>query len=243
MEMKSENNYKKVAFDLSWIQLGWSLWFFAIVFIVYVVFRSFGENITININGNYIGEESFLSFIYQPAKIYMLVLGIISVSGFLTFYVKSGITRKNYFLGAALSSVVVTCTLMVLAGIVAAVERSFLPSIESFTFMGSDTSWIVAIVVQTLNILVYFMAGWFIGAGFYRSVVLGMLTIVVAIVFVAISDMLWEHEIKNPLNFFLDFSSQWAFPNFISFTGTILLLTILLTMVRAMTKRIRIKLK
>lgn len=228
---------------MSWVQLGWSLWFFAIVFIVYVVFRSFGENINININGNNIGEESFLSFIYQPTKIYMLVLGIISVSGFLTFYVKSGITRKNYFLGAALSSVVVTCTLMVLAGIVAAVERSFIPSIESFTFMGPDTSWIVAVLIQTLNVLVYFMAGWFIGAGFYRSGVLGMITIVVAIVFVAISDMLWDHEINNPLNILLDFSNQWAFPNIVSVAGTLLLITILLTIVRAMTKRIRIKLK
>jgi hypothetical protein len=88
------------------------------------------------------------------------------------------------------------------------------------------------------------MAGWMIGAGFYRyGGGVGMLFIVLAIAFVSITDILWEFELKNPLRKLLDLSNLWEFPMFVSFIGTFLVLGITLWIVRVTTRRIFIKMK
>lgn len=240
--MNSKNNSVKIATDLSWILLTWSAWFLSIVFIVYLVLRMIGGDVEINQQA--LSQQSFLTFAYRPAKVYMLVIGIISISSFLPFFVKQGITRKDYFVGSAISSVIVSFILMTMAGIVAIVEKIFIPTRETASFLGPDASWFLIIAIFSLNILVYFMAGWLIGSGFYRFGGLGgMLYIVMAVVVVSISDILWEFELKNPIKNLLDFSSQWEIPFFISFLSTLLLIGIALITVRTTTKRIQIKMK
>src|SRR5688572_4383027 len=100
--MKSRKNIGKVAFDMSIVQLTWSAFFLIIVAIVYIALRIIGGDVEINQLS--LSQQSFLTFAYRPSKVYMFIIGVISVSGFLTFYVKQGITRKNYFFGAAIAS-------------------------------------------------------------------------------------------------------------------------------------------
>ncbi|MFT8321833.1 MAG: hypothetical protein ABF649_13080 [Bacillus sp. (in: firmicutes)] len=234
--MKTKNNISKIATDMSWLQLTWSAWFLSIVFVLYIALRMIGGDTTIT-------HKSFLTFSYQPAKIYMLVIGIISVSGFLTFYVKQGVSRKDYFFGGSISAIIVSLMIMIIAGIVALVENFFVPAIETGSFLGPEASWVLIIAVYSLNILVYYVAGWLIGAGFYRFGAAGILYIIQAIILVVISDIFWQFELKNPLKKLITIHSQWEFSFSLSVIGTFVLLSIALWIIRSTTKRVRIKLK
>lgn len=235
--MKSFNTPNKVGMDMTRLFMIWSVWFLAIVFIVYLVLKTIGTNMNLN-------PQSFLSFAYGPSKTYMLIIGIISIYGFLTFYVKQGVTRKMYFIGAAISSVIISIILMIVAGIITIIEQMFDHSIDFTSFLGSDASWLLTVIVFSLNILVYYAVGWMIGAGFYRFGVLGgILYIVLGVLLVSISDILWEFELKNPLTFLIGLVDMWEIPLYVSFIGTFFLIIIALSIVRTTTKRVRIMMK
>ncbi|WP_456273539.1 hypothetical protein [Bacillus sp. AK031] len=235
--MANNQQAVKVAADMSVLQLIWSAWFMSFVFIAYVILQRFVNNDAVN-------EQSFLTFAYGPSKIYMLVIGILSVHAFLTFYVRSGITRRDYFKGAAVSSFVVSLVLMLSAGIITAIEKVIDSGIETNSFIGSDAPLLLTMLVFSVNILMYYAAGWLIGAGFYRfGGIGGMMYILLAIVIISLSDFLWESELREPLKFLLDLSSQQDFSLFTSFILTAFLLAMTLWIIKSTTKRVRIKLK
>ncbi|MBM7553778.1 hypothetical protein [Thalassobacillus pellis] len=241
--MKMFNSYKKVAVDLSWVQLVWTAWFLAIVFLIYFLFRFIGGEVTINSQN--LDTHSFLTFAYHPSKIFMLVIGIISVSGFLTFFAKQGVTRKNYFYGAAISSCVVSIIIMVAAVLITAIEQFINPADATVLFLGPESTMLSSVLTFTLNIQVYFMAGWIIGAGFYRLGGFGgILYIVLAIIFIAVSDdILWESEMKTPVKMLLNIDVMWKPPLAFSTIGSVVLISAMLVIVRFTTKRVRIKMK
>jgi hypothetical protein len=235
--MANKKQAGKVAADMTVLQLIWSAWFMSFVFIAYMILQRFVNNEAVN-------EQSFLTFSYGPSKIYMLVIGIISVHAFLTFFVKNGITRRDYFKGAAVSSILVSLVLMFTAGIITAIEQMIDPAIKTVSFVGPNASIFLTILVFSVNILVYYAAGWLIGAGFYRfGGIGGMLYIVAAIVIISVSDFLWESELREPLRFLLDISNQQGFSPVTSFILTALLLTVTLWIIQGTTKRVRINLK
>src|SRR5690625_6438150 len=85
-------------------QMKWSLWFIVFVLVSYIVVIA----ISINTGSN---SSDFFGFSYGSTKVYMLVIGIISASAFLTFYVKHGVTRKDYFIGSILAIIFLSITL------------------------------------------------------------------------------------------------------------------------------------
>ncbi|TYS13334.1 hypothetical protein FZC78_21890 [Rossellomorea vietnamensis] len=235
--MANNNQSVKVAVDMSFLQLIWSAWFMSFVFTAYLILQRVVDNERVN-------EQSFLTFIYGPSKIYMLVIGIISVYAFLTFYVKNGVTRRDYFKGAAVSSVVVSLVLMTIAGIIAAIEQVIDPDIVTSSFVGPDASLLVTVLAFSINILASYTAGWLIGAGFYRFGGMGgMLYIFASILILSLLDFLWESELKEPLKFLLDISHHHGFSATTSFILTAGLLAVTLWIIKSTTKRVQIKLK
>jgi hypothetical protein len=235
--MANHNQSGKVAVDMSFLQLIWSAWFMSFVFTAYLILQRVVDNERVN-------EQSFLTFIYGPSKIYMLVIGIVSVYAFLTFYVKNGVTRKDYFKGAAVSSVVVSLVLMTTAGIIAAIEQVIDPDIVTSSFVGSDASLLLTVLAFSINILASYTAGWLIGAGFYRfGGIGGMLYIFASILILSLLDFLWESELKEPLKFLLDISNHHGFSSTTSFILTAGLLAVNLWIIQRTTKRVQIKLK
>lgn len=238
--MGSKRVFKKVALDMSLVQSVWAGWFIGIVFILYVALNFFGGNV--EVNGQNFDSHSFLTFTSSAAKIFMLVIGIISVSGFLAFYVKQGITRRDYFYGSAISSVVIAFGLMAFAWIVTFIEGFINPEIVNPTLLGSETSWFFIAIVYWLYILVYYMAGWVIGTGFYRFGAGGLLFIPLALIMVGFVETFWELKDRNFLLHFIDFDNG-NIPLSLSFLGTFVIIALALVIVRAMTKRVRIKMK
>ncbi|WP_312096650.1 hypothetical protein [Niallia sp.] len=234
--MKSKNSILKIAVDLSWLKFTWALWVIPIVFIVYNILRYFiGEEKFI--------QQGFLPFVYGPTKIFMLVVGIISVSGFLTFYVKQGIPRKDYFYGQAISAVIVSFSMMLIGFLIALVEKEFVLGIHIDSYLGQDPSWLLLYFIYSLNVVGYFVAGWLIGAGFYRfGVLIGMAYIALAVLILSIIDRFWEFELKDLFGKILFFNGV-EFSVFLSFLGTILLILLVLWINRITLKKVAVKMK
>lgn len=233
-KMIANNQTLKVGTDFVLMKLIWSAWFLSLLFVLYVGMRIFGLDI----------DESYMTFSYRPSKVFMFVVGVMSVSTFLTFYVKQGVTRKAYFIGAAVSSCIISFIHMIVAGIVTFGEQLFVPTTETTTFLGEDASLFLTVLIFALNVIIYYMAGWLIGAGFYRfGGLMGFVYILLAVVFIVISDILWQHELEEILQPLFDTSFILNLPLYASIIGTLLLIGIMIGVVRMLTKKVRIKIK
>ncbi|SFB21919.1 hypothetical protein SAMN04488072_11049 [Lentibacillus halodurans] len=93
--MSQRSFFSKIAIDMFTLQMKWTLWFLFFVALAHIIF------IFIN-SGN--SMMDFMAFSHGSAKIYMLVIGLLSVYAFLTYYVHHGLTRKDYFIGSAISA-------------------------------------------------------------------------------------------------------------------------------------------
>jgi hypothetical protein len=239
--MKDRNNILKVATDMSIMHLKWATWGLSLTLIAYIILSKIDG--TIVMNGQKINEQIFLTFALQPAKTGLFIIGIISVSSFLSFYVKQGVTRKDYFYGHAISSIIVPFVLMVFAGIISFFEQLLIPTKEIDSFLGPDSSWLLVVSVYSLSILVYYLAGSLIGAGFFKYGAGGLLYIVFAIILVSVVDMLWDYKLENLFFDTYSVSNPMELPLFLSYIGTIGLLAITLWIIRITTKRVSIKIK
>ena len=85
--MKQKSKYAKVAQDLFFVQVKWSLWFLSFILLAHIVL------IVISVNlGDAFGD--FLVFSYGSSRIYMLVIGILLAYTFLPFYIHQGVTSS-----------------------------------------------------------------------------------------------------------------------------------------------------
>ena len=195
--MNQKAVYPKVATDLFWIQLFWSFGFLGVMFVIHIIKVILGS-----ITGNEI--NNYFSIVYVAANIFMLVIGIISTYSFLGFYVGNGVTRRDYFKGATLSTIALSIAIPVIASIISALERLFINLTNLYTvdsnpfvskgiaeesnligdivksvvispFVDLQDNWLLAILIFSLTLFTYFVVGWFIGTSFYRfNILIGL---------------------------------------------------------------------
>ena len=260
--MKAKAIYPKVATDLYWIQILWTLGFLGMLLLIQIV-----KAILPIGKGN--GMNSYFDVVFVSSNIYMLVIGIIATYAFLQYYVSSGVTRKDYFKGAAIASVGLSFSIPIIASVIAALQifiinlmnfpiltgsqlanrfteddgnliGNFIQSIILTPFVDLQDNWLVAIVVFASNILMYYLVGWLIGSGFYRYGVLpGLICIVIAFVVLCAQDLLLSIALDLPVH---DMFTSLDFPVFVSIAGIVILVGITLWMIRQLTKRAPIKL-
>lgn len=227
-----KRNDLRVAFDMTFYQFGWAIWLIGIVVVIFGGIQFFSGNTV---------SEGFFSFIENPYKIFMLVVGILSVPSFLSFYVKIGITRKHHFTGAALSSALLSSILMVIAVLVAGIEQLLAPT-DVVTFLGINSSWILIFIIFTLNIFVYYIAGWLIGAGYYGYGGWGVLySIIGALVIIFGMDLLWARELNTPVHRIFSLYPSEGPSLFVSFGTSFIIIAISLWIIRKMTKKVSVK--
>lgn len=217
----------RVAADMSRLQLSWSAWFISFVILAYALIE--------------INAQNFITFAFQPAKVFMLVIGIVSVSGFLSFYARHGVTRKAYFYGSSLAAAIVALVLMGGVGVLAGLQQWLIPAPSKPFFLGENASWLLTIIVYMLNALAYYLAGYIIGIGFYRfGKLVGMLYIVLALGVLAASEAMWDIELKELINrvVYIGQIPVWG-----SIMGALLLVGIALGIIWATIRRVRYKIK
>lgn len=238
----AQRTLPKIVTDLFIQQLKWSLWFLSTVLVIQLAVFWFVAEPGVR-------ELSFLTFAFQPSKIYMLVIGTLSAFYYLSFFVKQGITRKDYFLGTALSAAGLAFTIIVITALVSGVLffigtfTDFLADMSTVTFLNTQSEWVLPIIVFSIIIFAYYLAGWMISVGFYRFGGLGGLAIIVlAIVFISAIDLLWEFELTHPVGVWLNLNLN-EFPLSVSLIGTGILLAACLWIIRSITKKMTIKIE
>lgn len=176
--MKQKSIISRVSIDMFLEQMKWSLWFIVFVLVSYIVVIA----ISINTGSN---SSDFFGFSYGSTKVYMLVIGIISASAFLTFYVKHGVTRKDYFIGSILAIIFLSITLTLIPAVLVGVEYIIFDISnlsQSDSFLNFNNNWFL--LVNFINIFTYYLIGWLLGAGYYRfGWILGFGFIALSIIF------------------------------------------------------------
>ena len=241
LNMKEKSLILKISKSLFIEQLKWSPWFISIMFLLHLIVSYFQTRIDFTLN-------SLFGFSYYSTNIYMLIIGIIAGAYFLPFYVKHGITRKNYFIGATLSALGLSAAIATIFAILSFLEGAILWffGIERLTTtiltVNSGNYWLLSFLVYTLNIFTYYLIGWLITTGYYRfGWKIGFGFIALAILSSIAHGFLWENELYQQ---FVDKlpAQIGGLSLLISILLTTLLNCLILCIIRLSTRKVAIKL-
>lgn len=259
--MKQKAIYPKVATDMFMAMSIWTYGFMGIVLIVQIVKAIIAFN-----NGNNI--DSYFNALFVATNVYMFVIGIISTY-FLPYYVENGVTRKDFYKGALLSSVGLSIFIPVITFILSTLLHFILnllhhnviretdlnasaldvdgniigDIVQSFIispYVDPTSNWFLAIIVFAINILFFYLVGWIIGAGFYRfHTIIGLGFIAVGIVIITFKDTLLRAALELPIPDRI--ISMDILPSSLSEIALLLLGVITVVLLRYLTKNVSIK--
>ncbi|WP_147532847.1 hypothetical protein [Bacillus marasmi] len=263
--MSKKAVYPKVAFDMGAIQAGWTIWFLGIITIIHIV----KAIVSIKMGGNH---EGFFVSSFVSSNIYMFIIGIIGLYAFLPFFVKNGVTRKDYFIGSIFVGIGLSVSIvlysLVLSGIeTAVIKMANLPinidnsgadvfskdeddiliakivkMIVVSPFVGLEDNWFLSLILTSLNLISSYVMGGFIAAGYYRyGWIAGFGFIGMSILLMIIWDLIWGSELGEPLASLLGVGS-FDFPTIVSILGSVAIISLVLWMIRRVTRRVVIKL-
>ncbi|WP_175615176.1 hypothetical protein [Piscibacillus halophilus] len=252
--MKNHRNYLKVTLDMFVIQLMWAFGVLGVLLIVQIFKLFFGNN-----------TDQYYSAFFIIANIFTFVIGIIAIH-FLPYYVENGVTRKDYFKGATLASIGLAIILPFLAWGISALTQLILQSISSLTFkepnldamtndgnlvgdiiqfliltpyVNPENNLILSLGIFSLNILMYYLAGWLIGAAFYRyHTVIGLGFIAMTLAVLTLVNVLVRNTLNLPV---LENYSFIDLPGNIAIPVIVLIALILIGSIRSITKDVTIK--
>jgi hypothetical protein len=231
----------KAARDMFVEQTKWSVWFIGIMMIVHVVFSIISWRFNFAIG-------DLFAFSSGSTSVYMLVIGIIAGSAFLAFYVKQGVTRRDYYCGAVLAAFGLAFALALTFYVFSYIEWGIfavlnLPiTLEPMTLDFGINHWLVLILLYTINSFIYYLIGWAINLGFYRyNVLVGLVFCVLATVFVAFYGLFMVDGMAARAK--VEALNQWYYdvPLPASVLVSLVLIGILLYVIRLLTKKIPVK--
>lgn len=265
--MKTKAIYPKVAIDLYYIQFIWALGFLGILLLIQIVKPLLSMVPLLKMNDK-INIGNYFDTVFVSSNIFMLVIGIIAILGFLPYYVSNGVTRKDYFKGAAIAAVGLSISIPIVASVIYALQKfimkmtnlsivqestlanqivdtddgfvgEFIQSIIMTPFVELESNWLLAIIVFALNIFTYYLVGWLIGSGFYRfGVLIGLLCIALAFIIIYTQDLLLSIALDLPVS---GMFTSLDFSLYPAIAGTLVIAGITLSIIRQLTKRVAIK--
>ena len=187
-------NPKKIAQELFLEQLKWTMWVLSFIFVIYFAFLIFSGN----------SVASFINVVHfsnGSTSIFVLVLGILTTSTFFRYYIHSGATRKNFYFGVIIASIMQAIAITIIILIFGFVTHfilgvpwiSDIANVRDSGFPISILTLLQFFIGSVLVYTIYFLMGWQISLTFYRSGWLyGFLSIAGAIVIAGITGILWE---------------------------------------------------
>ncbi|MDG5788045.1 hypothetical protein QA612_11140 [Evansella sp. AB-P1] len=237
--MKQQSDHLKVATDMFFWQLKITSWYLPIVYIVHVI-------LVIISTRNDTEWMDFFILSHGASHIYMLILGIILGYSILPYYVKNGVTRKNFFIGSAMATIFLSLVIAVISGIVNIMDYGLWDVINvsymlDGTFHDVSSNWLYSVIIFTTNILTFYLIGWFIGSGYYRyGWIKGFGIIAVALLFQLIANILWAKDVGVGILNWIPIDSL-SLPLVGSLLGELVLIIIIFYVIRVMTKRIAVR--
>lgn len=228
----------RIMMEMFWHQGSWAIGYLVIVFLL---------NLALGITGSSsnIGQDDFFSIIYRSTKGFMLVIGIISSFGFLSFYVRHGFTRRDFFKGAALAALLLSIAFPLVVGPVSLLlsAMNFSDTGNSPVLQAFEHNWFLALASFGIQIFVYYLMGWMIGSGFYRhDWIRGLGFIAIAIVLVGFMDALWQFELASLWDRWMP-AFTLDVPLYVSLAGSAVIMLLGLVLIRLLTRKVTIKLR
>src|SRR5690554_4637707 len=226
--MQKPVSYTKPALDIFWVQLTWTLWAIGIVLLVHIGRLFFASDL-----------DSFYSAAYIASNIYMLIIGIITIS-FLSYYVENGITRKHYFIGNVIASIGLSIFIPISTYMISLLEKFVIQNFTSIVlndhvleevvididgnifgeliqsiiltpFVHPESNLVLSLALFSLHIFVFYIIGWMIGSAFFRlGVIGGMLFIAISLTLISVKDSMLRLALDLPL--FQSFSALDVVP-------------------------------
>lgn len=249
--------YQRVGLDMFLVQLSWSFWYLGITMLVHI-FRLISPT----------EVDTFYSAGFISSNIYMLVIGIIAIS-FLRYYVENGVTRKNYFYGGMIGSIMLSVVLPIILFLLSQLEK-FIVSIftnkifneNTFDnmivdvdgniigeivvamiltpFVSVEENLILSLSLLSLHIFVFYIVGWLIGSAFQRlGVIAGILIIFVGLAFIAIKDSMIRIALDLPL--YESFIFLDVIPKALALPVLFLTIIVTLLFIRLLTRNLALK--
>jgi hypothetical protein len=226
----------KVASDLFIVQIKWSLWYIAVIVLLHIFVL-------------FIVARGIFALSYGSTPVFMLILGIIA-GNFLPFYVKQGVTRKDYYLGAALAALGLSFTIALIFSILSGIESALYSAlnlgitIDPFNLQVSiegSTNGVISLLTYALNVFTYYLIGWLVYLGFYRfRWVTGLGFCVLAFLIILFHGFIWNDEILTIFGT-EGISEVLNLPIFSAIFGTIVLIVVLLCLIRLVMSRVSIE--
>lgn len=249
--MEKKSILSTLSVDMFIKQLKWSVWFIITMTIVYI-----GINLISNhFDFNFI--DNIFNFSMGSSAIYMLVIGIIAGVTFLPYYVKLGVTRKDYFYGSLIAATFLSFALPIIFSLLSGLDYILTQLLDIATETNSmfNDNWFNIFITYSINIYVCYLVGWLISMGYYRfNWFIGLGFILLSVILISLQSYIWENnfieifeinlDISNSINIMgttIDFSNNGS-SFLLSALGSIVIITVILLIIRLITKRISIKL-
>ncbi|GAF64465.1 hypothetical protein BTS2_1358 [Bacillus sp. TS-2] len=167
----------------------------------------------------------------NSAHIFFFVCGTLSMGGLIKYYLSAGITRKDYYYGLIVSIGALSMVLTVAAFL--------LQFFESVIFSAETTQPFTILVTFQLitKMFIYFLLGWFITTAFQKNVWKGFGAITVSGAMIMFFSAVWGEPINLPI---ID-NIQFSFSYLLAMTGTVILILILLSILKYLSKNFVVK--
>ncbi|GEL07876.1 hypothetical protein [Salisediminibacterium halotolerans] len=186
--------------DATRIQLRWSFWFVLIIVPIIALLTS-----EVLFPADLPDEMSFRSFLVEPGKVYMLIIGIIFPLAYFRFFIAQGVTRRIFYQAN------LTAALLVSAGLI--VTLFMLTWLIQFLFGWTDAEFTAGaapfaalpdliplqIGAAVVLFLQFYLIGWLIQTSFIQGGGWGgAASIVASLLILSISDSLWQEATIEP---------------------------------------------
>lgn len=208
------------------------LWYLSIVIAIYIG-TVFFSNVFNDVKMS-VPSYSLVSILADSSRYFFLVCGILSVSGFLNYFVSRGVTRKAYFNGNVYG--------IFLLAIMFTSATAVIYYIESLIFSGYENSFgqmALFFVKMVVDIILFYLIGWFIAVGFYHSnFVKGVGFILIAIAVVFIQSGIWGEGL--PLAF-LSIVTIQDFSPILIISISVFFISVFIYIIRQLTKNVTVK--
>ncbi|MBD8498489.1 hypothetical protein [Paenibacillus arenosi] len=220
----------------------WMLWYIGILVVLHigsaVVTYYTGDEVKLSHSALIQGEVgwSILNSALTSSKVFFLICGLLSMGGFIKYFVSNGVTRRDYYKGTVQSILYLSLSFTAAVAILYGLESLIMNILGLERNLHVPIMFYVKIV---FDVILFYVVGWFIAAGFYRlNVWLGMVFIAITVLIVFIQSGIWGESVPIPLYKLMNI---YEVSTWLAVLISAILIVGVIAAIRLLTKEVRIK--
>lgn len=235
--MKKISTITTITIEMFTKIFSWSLWYIGTIIIIHLILVGLSTKVDNTV-------PDLVGISYTSSWGSALVISIIAAYTFMSFYIKHGITRREFYIGYATAGMAFSASTTILFQVVNSLEGFLLKSIiakniiKPVGFCRTDNIFLI-IIMLTLTTYLFYLLGWTIFIGYYRfRWLIGFAFIGFVILVSYILNLFWEVGFE-----YVTFKNQGLSDSvMVSIVVSVILIGCMLIVIRQLTKKIAIKL-